>query len=76
MDSLVRCLICRSQTEEGFVVDRGHGSSRLQQEWWAGAPERSFWTGLKKPDEVLRVRAMRCVKCGFLMEFAASVADQ
>lgn len=70
MESNVRCLLCKSQTEDGFLLDRGESNRRSQQEWWAGAPNRSFWLGIKKPETVFQVRARRCVQCGFLMEFA------
>jgi hypothetical protein len=76
MDARYACLFCGGSTEIGFVVDRGDGDRRRRQEWWAGEPESSFWIGVKKPDRTCRILTFRCVKCGFLMEFANPQEDQ
>jgi hypothetical protein len=70
MDTKQKCLICGSSTEIGFVLDRGHWNEQRQEEWWEGKPEKSFWTGLKKPERSHKVLTLRCTKCGYLMEFA------
>lgn len=61
-----KCVLCEGSMEEGFVIDYTYGS-RVQQEWGAGRPERSFWSGLKK------ITTFCCTKCGYLMEFASPV---
>jgi hypothetical protein len=59
--------------EEGFVVDRTHGGA-APASWVAGAPEKSFWTGLKlKGRAQLQIAAWRCRKCGYLESYAPSV---
>ncbi len=64
------CPICGGSTEVGFSLDRGDNDRRRQEEWWAGKPERSFWTGIKKPERCYKITTLRCKKCGYLMEFA------
>ena len=70
MDSRQKCLICGNTTEIGFVLDRGHLDFVKQEEWWEGRPEKSFWTGIKRPERRFKVLTFRCTKCGYLMEFA------
>jgi hypothetical protein len=72
MDANRKCLVCGGPTEIGFLVDRGHANVRRRQEWWAGEPESSFWpwNGIKKPDRMYKMTTLRCVECGFVMEFA------
>lgn len=66
------CPACRSEMDEGFMLDKGDYSS-TQQEWAEGPPEKSFWTGLKlKGKEKLRVATYRCPKCGLLQSYAPS----
>jgi hypothetical protein len=58
--------------EEGFVLDKsyGHGWAEIT-EWMQGAPEKSFWTGVKMKQRARRpVTTWRCTKCGFLESFA------
>lgn len=69
MDARQKCVICGGVTEAGFILDEFHGG-RKQQEWCEGPPERSFWTGLKKPERRHSVLTLRCTKCGYLMDFA------
>ena len=62
--------------EIGFIVNQGHGNARLLPTWVAGAPERSFWTGLKTGDRVnLEVRTYRCSGCGLLESYAHAAAE-
>lgn len=70
MISRQKCQVCGASMEAGFVLDRGMHDHRSQQEWWEGRPERSFWTGIKKPERRFKVTTLRCTKCGYLMEFA------
>jgi hypothetical protein len=56
--------------EEGYVLDRNHGSSGSPSSWIEGAPERA-WYGLKtKGRDVLSVRTFRCTRCGYLESYA------
>ncbi len=65
------CPKCGKGMEPGFVVDRGHGNSKNLPTWIAGAPEKSFWTGLKTGDRAnLEVRTYRCPDCGLLESYA------
>ena len=55
----------------GFFLDSKHGERRGLTEWVAGAPEKSFWMGLKiKGRQVLPVTVFRCERCGFLESYA------
>jgi hypothetical protein len=57
--------------EPGFIADRGHFDVAAQQEWVEGAPEKSFWTGLKtKGRESHEVLTYRCERCGLLESYA------
>ena len=65
------CLRCRGPMEPGFVIDRAHGQQKAVQQWVEGAPERSFWMGLKtKGREQHAVRTFRCERCGYLESYA------
>ena len=56
--------------EEGFILDNSHGA-RLQSEWIEGAPERSWWAGLKlKGRDKVPVATFRCSRCGYLESYA------
>ena len=69
----LECLRCGGSMEQGFVADTGHLSVPDTQTWVEGAPERSFWSGLKVKDrEVLPVTTHRCVRCGYLESYAAA----
>ncbi len=57
--------------EQGFVVDNTHGGGWAVSEWAVGAPSKSFWTGVKLPQEKLvPIGTYRCTSCGFLEFFA------
>ena len=70
MDTRQKCLVCGSATEIGFLSDRSQFNDFRQDEWWEGKPEKSFWSGIKKPERCYKVLTLRCTKCGYLMEFA------
>ena len=56
----------------GYFLDSKHGDRRGATEWVAGAPEKSFWMGLKiKGRQVQPVTVHRCERCGFLESYAA-----
>jgi len=57
--------------ESGWVADNTQ-AGLTQQNWSAGEPQPSFWTGLKveKKDQVVPVTTLRCPKCGYLESYA------
>lgn len=68
----INCPKCQSPMQEGFVLDHGDLNYKMQPVWIEGAPEESFWSGLKtKNRQALSVRAFRCPKCGFLEFYTA-----
>jgi uncharacterized Fe-S cluster-containing MiaB family protein len=57
--------------EEGVLLDRGHGNVLVVEEWLEGAPEKSFWLGLKtKGRDRFPVATYRCTRCGYLESYA------
>lgn len=65
------CPTCRVAMDLGYQLDLGHHSSRRQAEWVEGAPEKSFWSGLKTKDRaVMPIVTYRCPRCGMLASFA------
>lgn len=68
------CAKCGTAMEAGFLLDHQAHASGTQSAWIDGAPERSFWTGLKlKGHQRLPVTTYRCPKCGFLESYAPPV---
>lgn len=66
------CPKCGGAMEEGFLLDRTQ-SGAAASAWVAGAPEKSFWTGLKlKGRTQLPVSTWRCRRCGYLESYAPS----
>ena len=68
------CAECGKAMEAGFVLDlldhQTHGSG-TQSAWIDGAPEPSFWTGVKlKGHQRLPVTTYRCPGCGYLESYA------
>ena len=64
------CPKCKARMEEGFLLDKTHGAN-LSSHWIAGAPERSFWTGVKvRGKRLVPVRTFRCTSCGLLESYA------
>ena len=65
------CPKCQSAMVEGFLVDHGDAGCRHVGAWVEGAPERSFWSGVKlKGREPLEIATWRCRSCGFLESYA------
>ena len=61
---------------EGFLLDRGHYNSKMKQIWVEGAPEKSFWSGIKTTDKnAYYVQALRCGDCGFLEFYTTDKLD-
>jgi hypothetical protein len=50
---------------QGFIVDHTHGG-RAVGRWAPGAPQVSFFMGVKLPDGNLPVGAFRCAQCGYV----------
>ncbi|HEX5222203.1 MAG TPA: PF20097 family protein [Verrucomicrobiae bacterium] len=69
------CAKCGKEMETGFVIDRGHGNFRNLPIWVSGAPEHSFWKGLKTGERAnLEVCTYRCPACGLLESYAIKPA--
>jgi hypothetical protein len=61
--------------DEGFILDQMHGG-QTQAHWVEGAPQYSFWTGLKvRGKERRKVVTFCCPKCGFLESYARPEGD-
>jgi hypothetical protein len=66
----MQCLRCKTSMEPGFVADTTYGGY-VQEKWTAGAPQLSFWRGLKIDDnQALAVSTFRCPACGYLESYA------
>lgn len=64
-----KCAKCQAETVEGFLLD--NDATAKQAQWVEGKPEASFWGGLKvAPRDRYFVRTFRCVKCGYLENYA------
>ena len=65
-----KCLKCGSSLEPGYILDAVRGAYKAA-EWVEGAPERSFWVGLKVSDRSrYTICAFRCANCGYLESYA------
>jgi len=71
MPSLVTtCPKCGRGMEPGYIPDNANNRFSVAQ-WWAGIPRKSFWFGLRKPDEPpIPIAVCRCPGCGFLECYA------
>jgi hypothetical protein len=57
--------------EEGFVPDRGDHSRVVPSLWVQGAPEKSFFTGVKlRGKQKHEVTVYRCPRCGLMKLYA------
>jgi hypothetical protein len=54
--------------ERGYRLDRGH-NRHYAGAWAQGAPEASFWRGVKKAP-MREITAFRCKRCGLLRDYA------
>jgi hypothetical protein len=62
----------------GFLLESGSYDTPRVTQWVGGAPEQSFWTGLRLSErDVLAVTTYRCARCGYLESYAraAGAAD-
>ena len=69
-----KCVSCGKALEEGFLQDKKDGAS-YPGAWIPGAPEKSFWGGVKiggRPR--LAIIALRCTACGLLHLYAPGAA--
>lgn len=66
------CPDCQRRMEGGFLLNGLPGQSSLSAgQWVEGAPEKSFWSGLKlKGRRRLAVYAWRCPGCTQVRLFA------
>jgi hypothetical protein len=65
------CPRCQGHMDEGVTLDRIHRGMNTVTQWIEGAPEKSFWTGLKmKGKEQFPVKTFRCERCGYLESYA------
>ena len=65
------CPRCRGELRAGYTMDRGDYNMPAVARWVAGAPEPSFWSGLKlKERDVFPVTTYRCERCGYLESYA------
>jgi hypothetical protein len=65
-DEPLVCLRCGGAMVQGFLIDNGHNFAKSIAEWTPGAPQRSFWTGIKRAAASLPIGAFRCTACGRL----------
>ena len=64
------CPKCGREMSAGYMLDATYGGF-LAARWIEGAPEKSFWQGLKIRDKKkYQLTAYRCVGCGFLESYA------
>jgi predicted nucleic-acid-binding Zn-ribbon protein len=71
----INCPKCQTRMQEGFVLDHGDYNIKIQPVWIEGAPEESFWSGLKTSGRnAFNVRAFRCSRCGYLEFYTAEAA--
>ena len=65
------CPKCGGEMPEGFTLEIGAYDANSQETWIAGKPEYAFWKGLKITGrQRSAVTSFRCVKCGFLEQYA------
>ncbi len=65
------CPKCAGPMSAGFIIDHGDMNYASTTIWQAGAPETSFWTGLKSDGRLQRqVETFRCDACGYLESYA------
>ncbi|HEY0780426.1 MAG TPA: hypothetical protein VGD56_20890 [Gemmatirosa sp.] len=70
MNQTIACIRCRTPMEPGYVADATSGGN-VQEQWSPGAPQTSYWTGLKIDTRArIPVTTMRCPNCGVLESYA------
>ena len=65
------CPKCQGSMTQGYMLDIGDNNRRTVGKWVEGAPEKSFWLGLKTGDRATYdIQTFRCGRCGFLENYA------
>ena len=66
----MNCVKCQGEMEQGFIAN--HVMRRIEAPvWYAGAFERSFWSGLSLGKRKrFYVQTWRCAGCGYLEAYA------
>lgn len=63
------CPKCQGSMVEGYILDLNQARSVCK--WIEGAPEKSFWSGLKIAGRAnVNIQTWRCGRCGFLESYA------
>ena len=64
------CPDCEVPLEGGFLISQTSNGTTVT-EWYAGAPEKSFWTGIKLSGRrKLKMYAWRCARCAQVRFYA------
>jgi hypothetical protein len=72
----VECPHCKRRMEQGYMLEKGDSNAPAVTHWVQGAPEKSFWMGLKLQGRpVIPVMTYRCEKCGYLESYARPVPE-
>ena len=67
-----RCQRCEGTMTEGFILDNAHSANKVSA-WVEGAPEKSFWLGLKlRGRRRIDIQTLRCTRCGLLESYATA----
>jgi hypothetical protein len=69
-DNRIECCKCQTPMQPGYLMEKGHGNKHSITTWARGQPQKSFWMGLKSPQEKLETRTYRCPRCGYLETYA------
>lgn len=72
-DSTRTCPKCSGAMQMGTIPDFGHGRI-YHPSWIQGQIQIGFWGNLKNPQ--YPIQACRCEKCGYLEQYAPSVATR
>lgn len=64
------CPKCQGSMSEGWVIDKTDNARGIAS-WVEGAPEKSFWVGVKLGGKTpVEIKTWRCSRCGFLESYA------
>lgn len=73
MQKTTSCPKCQGSMTAGFIIDANMRGGTTVSTWQEGAPQRSFWTGIKqRTDEQHPTTSYRCDRCGYLETYALS----
>jgi predicted nucleic-acid-binding Zn-ribbon protein len=70
-----QCLKCKGELEEGFIPTAQGGGANGISVWWKGAPRKVNHSPSAVGDGVpkRRIKAYRCIECGFLELYATDI---